>query len=244
MSHRMVAEVMATDVATVAEDTPFKEIATVMAARQISALPVLDRQGQVAGVVSEADLIPKQEAQEAWDAKRLPRRRRRAMRDRACGLTARDVMTAPAIAIGPHRSVVAAARSMDRNKVARLPVLDAGRLVGIISRQDLVRVFLRPDTDIAREIMTNIFEHELRTNPALVRVTVTGGVVTLAGEVEQKSMIALAVRMARSVDGVIRVNDRLRFVTDDTHRPYASDPTRHERSSWRGANGHDRSRER
>lgn len=217
MSHRSVRDVMTAEVATVTEDTPFKELAAVMASRHVSALPVVGRDGRVAGIVSEGDLLPKEEAKEDLQARPLPWWRRFAERARARGLTARDLMTSPPVTIADSASVVAAARLMDRSHVKRLPVTgDGGRLVGIVSRCDLVGVFVRPDQAIAEEIRREVFADCLRCNPALIRVTVAEGVVTLAGEVANKSMVPAAVRMARSVDGVVEVVGKLTYAEDDT----------------------------
>ena len=226
MSHRKVREVMTSDVVTVGVDTAFKELAAIMARQGVSALPVLDGAGRVAGVVSEADLLPKQEFQEDPKARPLPWWHRWAARDRSAGTTAGDLMTTPAITIGPDESVVAAARVMERRKIKRLPVTGPdARLEGIVSRCDLVRVFLRPDIEIRQEIIDEVLTDYLGTDPALVRVTVTEGVVTLAGEVEKKSMIPFAVRMSRSVDGVVDVADELTFTVDDTPLPPVPDLT-------------------
>lgn len=225
MAHRSVSEVMTADVATVAENTPFKDVAAVMAARRVSALPVLDADRRVAGLVSEADLMRKTEAQEDPHARRLPWWRRHGWRRKARGVTARQLMTSPVFTIGPGASVVEAARSMDRHQVKRLPVTDAGgHLTGIVSRRDLVKIFLRPDPEIEDEIRHEVFEGYLWTNPVLVQVSVTDGVVTLAGEVEKKSMIPVAVRMAESVDGVVAVVDKLTFGIDDTVGALPAEP--------------------
>lgn len=226
MSHRKVREVMTADVVTASADTPFKEVATLMARRHVSGLPVLDAEGRLAGVVSEADLLPKQEFQEDPKARALPWWRRWLGRDRTAGTVAADVMTSPAVTIGPEASVVAAARLMHRHKIKRLVVTGADdRLVGIVSRGDLVRVFVRPDADIREEIIGEVFTDYLGTNPALVRVRVDEGMVTLAGEVGKRSLIPFAVRMARSVDGVVDVTDELTFAVDDTRLPPVPDLT-------------------
>ena len=226
MSHRKVREVMTSDVVTARVDTAFKELAAIMARRGVSALPVLDGAGRVAGVVSEADLLPKQGSQEDPEARPLPWWHRWAARDRSAGTTAGDLMTAPAITIGPDESVVAAARVMERRKIKRLPVTGPdARLEGIVSRCDLVRVFLRPDTEIRQEIIDEVLTDYLGTDPALVRVTVTEGVVTLAGEVGKKSMIPFAVRMSRSIDGVVDVAGELTFTVADTRLPPAPNLT-------------------
>ncbi len=220
MSHRRVAEVMTPDVVTVTASTGFKELAAVMTRHHVSAVPVLGSDGTVTGLVSEADLLPKQARQEDPKARPLPWRRRWPVRRRAAGVTVADLMTAPAVTIGPDQSVVAAARLMELRKVKRLPVTSPdGHLVGIVSRCDLARVFLRPDSAIREEIVGEVFAHYLGTNPAMLHVTVTDGLVTLAGDVETKSMIPLAVRMTRSVDGVVDVTDELTFAIDDTVLP-------------------------
>jgi CBS-domain-containing membrane protein len=221
MAHHRVRELMTADVACATGDTPFKELATMMAARRISALPVLDEDGQVAGVVSETDLLPKEEYQE--DGKRLPHLRHRRSRAKAAGVTARDVMTSPALTIGPDATVVEAARALHEHHVKRMPVIDsAGHLAGIVSQGDLLRVFLRSDEAIASEIRTEVFGDELGTNLALARVDVAEGVVTLSGEVQDKSMIAVAARLVHAVDGVVDVVNHLSYAVDDTPLPRSS----------------------
>jgi len=225
MSHRSVRDVMTPQVVTVTEDTPFKKLAAVLAGRHLGAVPVLGGSGRVTGMVREADLLVKEEVKDDPGARRLPWWRRRRARAKARGMTARDVMTSPAPAIGAQASVVQAARQMDRSGSGQLVVTGAhGELAGIISRVDVMRVFLRPDDDIKAEITRDVFTGYLGTNPARVQVTVAGGVVTLAGEVETRSMIPVAVRMARSVDGVVAVVDGLTFAVDDTRRPPAAVP--------------------
>jgi CBS domain-containing protein len=220
MTHRKVGDVMTTEVVTVTQDVPFKEVAAIMAERSVSALPVLDHQGRVTGVVSEADLLRKEEYQEEPEAKRPPRWRHHDARVRAAGLTAGDLMTSPPVTITPDASIVAAARALDRHHVRRLVVNSAdGWLAGIVTPSDLLRVYLRSDEEIRAEILQEIISDYLGTNPDLVKVAVREGVVTLAGRVETKSMIALAVRMSRGVDGVIDVVEQLGYAVDDTHVP-------------------------
>jgi CBS domain-containing protein len=225
MSRRTVREVMTTPVVTVTENTPFKELAAIMLGRGVSALPVLGRSGQVSGLVREADLLPKEEVKEDPRARRLPRWRRWMRRAKASGVTAREVMTSPAPRIGLDASVVAAAREMDRSGAGHLLVArSGGELAGIVSRSDVMSVFLRADEDIRDEIVREVFTRYLATNPALVRVKVAEGVVTLSGEVENKTMIPVAVRMSESVDGVVAVNSGLTFAVDDTLGQRAAHP--------------------
>ena len=220
MAHRTVREVMTAEVITVAEDAPFKQLAGLMAERDVTALPVLGTEGRVAGIVAEVDLLRKEEYQEYPGAGRLPRRRNRARRARAAGLTARDVMTSPPVTISPGASVVEAARALDRHRVRHLLVTDDdGWLLGIVAPRDLLKVYLRSDDEIRDEIVHEVITDYLGTNPGLARVAVADGVVTLGGEVETKSMVRLAVKMARSVDGVVDVVDRLTYTIDNDKLP-------------------------
>jgi CBS domain-containing protein len=213
---------MTTAVACAHEDTPFKELAAIMVSRGIGALPVLDEQGRVAGVVSEADLLRKEEYQEDG-AKRVARWWHRADRAKAAGVIARDLMTSPAITIGPDATVVEAARSLGAHHIERLPVVDAAnQLAGICSQRDLLQVFLRPDEQIRAEVRGDVFGAFLATNLALVHVDVARGVVTLGGEVGSKSMIPLAVQLTHAVDGVVDVVDELTFAVDDATLPMCS----------------------
>lgn len=226
MTHRTVREVMTTDVACASQDMPFKEAAELMARRHVSALPVLDPAGRVSGVVSESDLLRKEEYQDHPGAPRLGWRWRHELRSKATADTVRGAMTFPAVTVAPDISVVEAARVIDRHHVKRLPVIGPdGRLAGIVSRADLLRVFLRSDEEIAGEVKTEVFGAALGTNLALVRVEVSEGVVTLAGEVEKKSMVPMATHLVRAVDGVVDVVNQLEFAIDDAPLPKSADLT-------------------
>jgi len=226
MVHRAVRAVMTADVATVTVDTPFTQLVSTLARRGVSALPVLDADGRVAGVVSEVDLLRKEEYQDDPSARRLPRWRYRERRARAAGLTARELMTSPPVTIGQDASIVEAARELDRHHVRHLVVTDAdGRLAGIVTPRDLLKVYLRSDDEIRDEIVRDVITHYLGTDPGRVKVTVADGAVTMSGEVEHKSMVGLAVKMARAVDGVIDVAAQLAYAIDDDHIPPALDAT-------------------
>jgi CBS domain-containing protein len=192
--------------------TPYKEIAALLAEHKISALPVLMMGRRVAGVVSEADLL-RLEDQGERSARAAGRNRRlwRA-RSRHWGLTAGELMTAPAVTIHPDATLPAAARLMNQHHVRRLPVVDpAGTLIGIVSRRDLLSVFLRPDDAIAADVRA-VFTDILLADPATITVTVKAGVVTLAGEpkpLEQPGLIPVALRLTWEVDGVVDVVNEL-----------------------------------
>ncbi|HEU5475544.1 MAG TPA: CBS domain-containing protein [Actinophytocola sp.] len=220
MRHRKVADVMTTEVATAREGTTFKEIVAMLHLRDVSGVPVLDVDDRVVGIVTQADLLPKQGAQEpvrarsGWD--RLPRPR---SRDRAQATTAAGLMATPVITIGPDATVVEAARSLYGHGIKRLPVVDTdGRLIGIVSRRDLLSVFLRTDEEIAREITREVFGRNLGipVGPDTVIVQVRRGMVTLRGELDRRSTIPIAERLSAQVDGVIDVRSHLTYALDDT----------------------------
>ncbi|HBW18187.1 MAG: CBS domain-containing protein [Streptosporangiaceae bacterium] len=210
MAHRTVSDVMTAEVATIDEDAPFKELVSALAERGVSALPILDAQGRVSGVVSEIDLLRKEEYRDEPGEGHPSPWRHRGDRARAAGLTARDVMTAPPVTISPDASIVTAARMLHRHGVRRLVVLDAdGWLAGIVTPSDLLKVYLRSDDDIRAEVLDEVITDYLGANPDLVRVAVSDGVVTLGGTVASQSMMRLAGKMARSVDGVVDVVNHL-----------------------------------
>ncbi len=222
MTHRTVRTVMTASVATVSLDTPFKGLAAIMAEHGVNALPVLDAQGRIAGIVSQSDLIRKEEYQHDPAARRPPPHDHR-HHAQAAGLTARDLMSSPAITITSGASIVAAARAFDRGHVSHLVVTEAdGTLAGIVTPRDLLKVYLRTDDDIRSEILGEVTKY-LGSDPDRAEVAVLDGIVTLRGEVERKSMVPLAARMTRSVDGVVHVVNQLAYAIDDSHQPTAAD---------------------
>jgi CBS domain-containing protein len=223
---RRVRDVMTPEVVTVDEETPFKEITQLLADCRISAVPVLDTDARVVGVVSEADLLRKEEYPEGPPGARLlGGRRRRATRAKATGDTAVELMTAPAVTVGPDASVAEAARLLHRHQIKRLPVLDpAGPLLGIVSRADLLKVFLRSDDQIAQEVRQDVLRRALWVDPDTIGVEVRDGVVTLTGQLERRSLIPITVRLVHGVDGVVEVVDRLTFEFDDSTIMVPSDP--------------------
>ncbi len=222
MTRHTVRAVMTPSVATASMDTSFKSLAAMMAARGVNALPVLDAEGRIAGIVSQTDLIRKEEYADDPAARRPPRSHQH--RARAGGLTAGDVMSSPAVTIAPEASIVAAARVFDRGHVSHLVVTEAdGTLAGIVTPRDLLKVYLRADGDIRSEILGEVIAHYLGCDPDRAEVAVVDGVVTLRGEVERKSMVPLAARMTRSVHGVVDVVNELAYAIDDSHLPTAAD---------------------
>jgi CBS domain-containing protein len=208
---------MTTEVVTVQPWTPFREIVTRLAEHRISAAPVLDAEGNLLGVVTEADLLLKQEHRDlelnvplAWS------RRRRLEREKAAAIVAGKLMTTPAVTVPPTATITEAARRMHTAGVKRLPVVDqAGRLVGIVSRADLLKVFTRTDEAIRREVMEDVIVGDFMMDPSRFFIHVDDGIVVLQGRVERSRLIPFLVRAVHGVEGVVRVEDRLTFDVDD-----------------------------
>ncbi|MFP8904732.1 CBS domain-containing protein [Streptomyces atacamensis] len=211
-----VRDLMTGDVVSVREDTRYREILRALDRNRVSALPVVDAQDRVVGVVSEADLLrAERDCEERPRAlPRLPRPPRPP--DRAG--TARELMTAPAVTIGPEEPVARAARLIEDKGVKRLPVVDGERrLLGIVSRRDLVRMHVRADADIREDITDGVLKHTLWVDPS--QVDVGDGVVELRGRVDRRTTAAFAVRLAEQVPGVVGVVDRLAWDEEGTAPP-------------------------
>jgi CBS-domain-containing membrane protein len=125
-------------------------------------------------------------------------------------------MNRPAITATPEWNVVRAARVMEKHKIKRLPVVDGeGRLIGVLSRSDLLQLFLRRDHAIQEEILEDVLTHTLRLSPSSLTVEVADGLVTLSGTVRRRSLVPVILRLCRSVDGVVDVINRLNYEQDD-----------------------------
>jgi CBS domain-containing protein len=203
-----VRDVMTTQVVTVRKTTRYKEVARLMTEYKVNAMPVITDQGHVIGMVSEADVLRKQERAFRRLGTGLPRRTRH-QRDQAEARTAGGLMTSPAITIHPDAPLGAAARLINGHNIRRLPVVDAsGELIGILSRRDLLSVFLLSDEEIAAEVRQAISTILLDEGDAIT-VTARHGVVTLSGTLARQDMIPVAVRLASDSDGVVSVHDKL-----------------------------------
>jgi CBS-domain-containing membrane protein len=209
-----VATVMTRKVVSVQPTTPYKELVRLMAEHGVSALPVVDvtdAEGRLAGIVSEADLLLKTEHRghepHALTQPSSPEARAR-------GRTAAALMSAPVITVHPEATLTEAARLMYQHGVKRLPVVDAdGRLVGIVSRADLLKAFLRSDESIRHELQTQILEPIGVAGS--VRASAEEGLVTLEGEVESRLLAHLLARLVQGVDGVVGVNSQLTYRRND-----------------------------
>lgn len=216
MHHRTVEDLMSRPVVRARPDTTFKDIVTMLAENDVTAVPVVDERDCPVGMVSEADLIQHEAALADPGGHLTARRMLPGDRDRARAETAQGLMRSPVITARGQWSVVEAARTMDRHKVKRLPVVDeSGRLVGIVSRGDLLRVFLRHDAAIHEEIIRDVLRDTLSITPDIVRADVSGGVVTLTGTVSRKSLIPIVEGLCQAVDGVVAVHSNLAYALDD-----------------------------
>ena len=213
-----VTDVMTRDVATVTEETPYREVVDVLVRQRISGVPVVDSFRRVLGVISEADLLHKVERSGHPDERRVfEGRRRRTAREKAGALVARDLMTAPAVTTHERASLAATARLMDHEAVKRLPVLDdLGRLAGIVTRGDLLRVHLRTDAEIREDVVHEVLRRVLSVRDGLVTVQVRGGEVTMDGRLDRRSAVELAGRLAAQVAGEVTVHNTIGYDVDDT----------------------------
>jgi len=218
-----VAEVMTTPVVTVGPEASWKDVAERMLDAGVSGLPVVDPDGYLLGIVTEADLVSKP----AFGDRR--HRSLRAMVDlltgesrwigKAAALTAAEMMTTTTLTATPLEDVRTAARLMLDSGVKRLPVLDGGRLVGIISRRDLLRSFHRTDAEIAAQITERLGMVRYAPEDHDVTATVHDGVVTLEGSVRTEGEVPVVEGLARDVAGVVRVVNRVTFREHDPRVP-------------------------
>ncbi|MEU3065058.1 CBS domain-containing protein [Streptomyces subrutilus] len=199
MRHAEVGFLMTDEVVSVVGRTSSAVVGALLVAHDISGVPVMDDDDHVLGVVSRTDLYGRGEG------------------------TAEELMSAPAVTVRAERTVTEAARLMTRRGVERLPVVDEeDRLVGIVTRRDLLRVFLRPDHEIRRCVIDDVLAETMGIDPEAVGVRVRDGVVTLDGRLARSSQIRVVVRLARELDGVVAVTGRLTARFDDV-RPSPAD---------------------
>jgi CBS-domain-containing membrane protein len=226
MRHYQVRDVMTADPVTVSPATPVKDLADILVRQRVGALPVLTRRGSVAGLVTEAELLRKEEFQRDPDGPHSMHLAHRARRAIASAENAREIMDTHPVTVRADATVAEAARVMDRHQVTCLLVTEEnGKLLGLVRPRDLLRIFLRPDEEIKEEVISEVLTAYLGTNPALVQVAVTDGVVQLTGEVERKSMLSLLLPLVRAVDGVIDAEGQLSYAIDDTRLPATANIT-------------------
>lgn len=208
MKHLKVADLMTDEVVSAAPGTVFKDVAKLLAQYDVSGVPVLDDEDRVVGVVSQTDLLAyamsgSHSAEQKGTAAGPP--------------SAGQVMSAPAVTVHAEETAADAARLMTRRSIERLPVVDVeDRLVGIVTRRDLLRMFLRPDSEIRRRVSDEVLTEVLGVPAGDVDVHVVDGIVTLDGQVERRSQLPALLALAERLDGVVAVASRVTARTDDT----------------------------
>jgi CBS domain-containing protein len=221
-----VREIMTTEVISASPSTPLSDFGRLLTAHRISGVPVLD-DGELVGVISEGDILADQTRVRVgrhtpldWPILTGQRRTQSTHRHAA---TVGEVMTTPAISVDAGLSVRDAAAIMVGRKVNRLPVLDAGRLVGIVTRSDLVRAYLRADSDIARSVREDVIRGTMWLDPDGLQVSVADGVVRIGGTVDRRSTATILEKLVHLVEGVDGVVSSLTWETDDRYvQPAAS----------------------
>jgi CBS domain-containing protein len=209
-----VKDVMSTHVIAVRQRAGYKEMAAMLRDQRVSAFPVIDDDNKVIGVVSETDLLAK-EALEGTVPGTLQSLPRQHVRSQVNGVTAAELMTKPAVTIGPDKPVTDAARLMFTMRVKRLPVVsDDGTLIGIVTRSDVLSVYSRPDAEIRQQVIQNLILGTFPYDPDRFTVTVKDGIVTMEGAPETSRAGLDIIDAVRHMEGVVAVRDRLSYPTD------------------------------
>lgn len=215
-----IQDVMTRSVITVGPDAPVREVAHVLDEHRISGVLVVDEQGSLLGVVSEADFLVEAQGGAPVHRSAIARLFGRAPDptapgDRHYAKTARDLMTSPVITIGPTALVADAAALMTRDRINRLPVVEDGKLVGIVTRADLVRSYVRTDEQLEATIRDDVLLGTLWLDPKDFEVTVVDGVATIRGSVDRRSSADMIARTAVLVPGVRDVASEVHWTIDD-----------------------------
>jgi CBS domain-containing protein len=215
-----VQEIMTREVVTVGPEAELRDVARLLVDNGITGLPVCGPRRELLGIVSEADIIAKEAGprEARWFLGRLRGRESKSAR-KARALKVKDAMTTPVVTIWPFASVAEAAQRMSDLGIKRLPVVQHGSLVGIVSRSDLVRAFVRSDQEIQREIKEEVLVRMLWIEvPEAVRVEVERGAVRLDGQVETPTDAVLVPKLVARVPGVVSVHSELTWRFDDEER--------------------------
>jgi len=215
--HRTVSDVMTTHVHVASPLTPFKLLVRLIEENRVGAIPIVNQQGIPIGIVSESDLLIKQIRPSRESLRELLHvDKRRTAKAKADGTVASDIMTSPVITVESDTGLGDAARLMQEKNLRRLVVVDEGdRIAGIVSRSDVLKVFLRTDDEIREEIRSELIPSLLMSTPDAVTVDVQWNVVTFSGEVDRRSEADIVTRLAGELDGVVGVVDQLTYRWDD-----------------------------
>lgn len=215
-----IEEIMTRDVISVAPETSLKDVARVLVANRISGVPVCGSNGEVLGVISEADILRREEGVSpdlarplAWLVRRLD-----GELDKIGARTAAEAMTAPALTVRPTQNTSEVARLMVDYQINRVPVVSHDRLVGIVSRADLVRAFTRSDEEIESEIREDVLLRTMLLTPVEFDVSVEKGNVVVRGHVNAQEDAEILERCVRRVPGVLDVEIDLRLSPGNSRR--------------------------
>ena len=216
-----VEQVMTREVVTVTQDTPISDVARLLVDHSISGLPVVDAEGHVLGVVSEGDVLVREAGHPAPSRRPLARffrasREAKAVQEKVEAETAGELMTAPALTLEPYRPLRTAAEMMTARQVNRLPVVDDdGRLLGIVTRADLVRVFVRTDAELVEAIRMDLLGRTMWIDPGKFEITVDHGAAKVRGTVLKRSTAELIERFLHCVPGVVSAETDIAWTEDD-----------------------------
>lgn len=226
-----VSELMATDVLTVGPQASLKEVARRMLEAGVSGLPVTSERGDLVGIITEADFVAGEADRRAGKRAGLLRFFTEQPEVPAYERTVGDVMTSEVVVISPEADHAEAARLMEQQRVKRLPVVDDGQLVGLISRADMLKAFVRPDHEIIEEIQEKVMRKILWIDPNRAIVECVDGNVVLRGRLETRSDANLLVELTKRLDGVASVADHLQWDVDNTKVEMVSPPVGYPRAS-------------
>jgi CBS domain-containing protein len=218
--HRTVADVMTTKVHVADPSAPFKLLVRLIEENRVSAIPIVDDIGVPVGIVSESDLLHKERRRDLEAESNLFQlRKHRHERAKAGGLVASELMTSPPITVPTDTPLAEAARLMQERNVRRLIVVDSrGRIAGIVSRSDLLQVFMRTDEDLRADVVDRIIPAVLIHLSEDMSIEVRSNVITMAGIVDRRSDAETLGRLAGELDGVVGVENHLSYRWDDIAR--------------------------
>jgi CBS domain-containing protein len=218
-------DIMTHPVITARTDARVKDLVALMITHHISGIPILTPAGELVGIVTEGDLLYKELEPRPTGptgiVARLPLRSVAEAMERARkaeGLRADEIMTSPVIAVTEATPVREIAQLMVRHRINRVPVVRAGKVVGIVSRNDILKAFTRSDDELKTAIRESLL-HDLWIDITRVTVEVKDGIVYLEGVVDRRSEKELAEKWAAMADGVVGVESRLTYEVDDRTLP-------------------------